>query len=372
MKLSICLLTCLYSLTAMNSYIMAAGPDLKDLDRVRGNAVSFLKKSQLDDGAWTAPNAVGITSLVVYGMLQSGVDTKDESVAAGLKYVADHANEDGTIAGKESRHLAYETAVSVMMLSAANGDGTYQAILDRAEKYLRRVQFDESKGIEQSDIRYGGMGYTDDGSRPDLSNTVFCLEALKATGAGADDPAIQKALVFISRCQNLESQYNTSPFAAKVNDGGFFYTAAAGGSSAAGNTNEGGLRSYGSMTYAGLRSMIYAGLTAEDPRVKAATKWIQENYTLTDNPGMGPNGLFYYYQLFSKALDTMQAETIVDSKQVTHDWRKELAEELFKLQAENGSWVNTESTRWFEGDPNLVTAYSLIALKACEPPAKSK
>ena len=41
------------------------------------------------------------------------------------------------------------------------------------------------------------------------------------------------------------------------------------------------------MTYAGLKSMIYAGVKHDDPRVKAAYEWIQKHYTLDENPGMG-------------------------------------------------------------------------------------
>lgn len=36
------------------------------------------------------------------------------------------------------------------------------------------------------------------------------------------------------------------------------------------------------------------------------------------------------------------------------------------LQRENGSWVN-EAERWFEGDPNLATAFALMALAYCDP-----
>ena len=131
--------------------------------------------------------------------------------------------------------------------------------------------------------------------------------------------------IFVSRCQNLESEHNTSPFAAKVNDGGFYYTIAAGGQSQAGNTPDGGLRSYGSMTYAGLKSMIYAGVSRDDPRVKAAYEWIQEHYTLDENPGMGEQGLYYYYHTFAKALDTIGDEQVVDADGKSHDWRAELA-----------------------------------------------
>ena len=44
-----------------------------------------------------------------------------------------------------------------------------------------------------------------------------------------DDPAFKKALVFVSRCQNLKSEHNDQPWAGKINDGSFIYTAADGG-----------------------------------------------------------------------------------------------------------------------------------------------
>src|SRR5581483_10112438 len=105
-----------------------------------------------------------------------------------------------------------------------------------------------------------------------------------------------------SRCQNLKGEFNDQPWAGKVNDGGFVYTAANGGQTFAGKADDGGLRSYASMTYAGLKSMIYAGLNADDPRVKAASQYIRKHYTLDENPGLGQMGLYYYYHTFAKAL----------------------------------------------------------------------
>jgi squalene-hopene/tetraprenyl-beta-curcumene cyclase len=141
---------------------------------------------------------------------------------------------------------------------------------------------------------------------------------------------------------------------------------ASGGQSAAGKARGGGLRSYGAMTYAGLKSMIYAGLTDSDPRVKAAFGWIRSHYTVTENPGMGVQGLYYYYDTFSKTLDVLKIKEFEDAQHEKHDWRKDLATQLFSAQQPNGSWVNPKG-RWFEGDPNLATAYALRALKYCEP-----
>ena len=129
----------------------------------------------------------------------------------------------------------------------------------------------------------------------------------------------------------------------------------------AGNTDNGGLRSYGSMTYAGLKSMIYAGLTKDDPRVKAALGFIRKTFSVEENPGAGERGLYYYYVTFAKALSVLGDRTIADSQGVEHDWRSDLFSALAKRQGKEGSWVNS-SDRFMEGDPNLVTAYALLAL----------
>ena len=118
------------------------------------------------------------------------------------------------------------------------------------------------------------------------------------------------------------------------------------------------------MTYAGLKSMIYAGVGPDDPRVEAALKWIRKHYGLESNPGMGDAGLYYYYHVFAKALDATGLDLIEDADGVEHDWRRELVEELVRRQRADGSWVN-ENSRWMEGDPSLVTGYALLALAYC-------
>ena len=347
------------------------GPGADELAKSREKAVNFLKTSQAEAGHWTSPEAPGISGLVTYSLLLSGVPASDPKVDKALKHLASFVQPDGGIYFPKSHHSNYETAICLLAFSAANQDGKYTETIARADKYLRKLQWDESESADKSDPKYGGAGYGRNGDRPDLSNTVFFLDALQAAGAKKDDPAVQKALVFLSRCQNLETEHNTTPFSSKVNDGGFYYTPAAGGNSQAGNTANGGLRSYGSMTYAGLKSMIYAGLTPDDPRVKAAIDWITKFYSVEENPGLGQQGVFYYYQMFAKSLATMDLDMAKDAQGKLHDWRKELAEHLFKLQQDNGAWLN-KNDRWYEGNPDLATAYVLIALKYCEPKAVTK
>src|ERR1700733_12648681 len=97
----------------------------------------------------------------------------------------------------------YVTCVNVMALVEANRADKYQAIIGDAPKFLKKLQWDEEEGKSKDDDFYGGAGY-DSKSRPDLSNTQFFLDALHAAGIPKDDPALEKAAVFVSRCQNLK------------------------------------------------------------------------------------------------------------------------------------------------------------------------
>ena len=119
------------------------------------------------------------------------------------------------------------------------------------------------------------------------------------------------------------------------------------------------------MTYAGLKSFLYAGVDKHDVRVRAALDWISRNYDVKSNPGMGAQGLFYYYHTFAKALHTIGEPMVVDAKGVSHHWRNDLIRQLSEIQNEDGSWTN-KADRWYEGDANLVTAYALLALSYCK------
>jgi squalene-hopene/tetraprenyl-beta-curcumene cyclase len=355
------------SVQAASSALAAGpvGPDPKLYQTTVDRAIRFLASQQAPDGSVSGQMGIGATALTTLGLMRQGRGVNDPQVAKGLAYLEQFVQESGGIHAPGTFISNYETCVAVVCLQQANANQRYDKTIAKAEAFVRGVQWGEAKGKQKSDVFYGGSGYGGR-SRPDLSNTAFLIETLKACGAGPNDPAIQKALVFVSRCQNLESEHNTTPFAAKINDGGFYYTCAVDQQGKSGETAEGGLRSYGSMGYSGLKSMIYAGLTQDDPRVKAAVAWIRKHYDVKSNPGQGDAGLFYYYHTFAKALDALGQDTIEDAAGVKHDWRRELAEELARRQRPDGSWVNT-NIRWGEGDANLVTAFGVLALSYCRP-----
>ncbi len=344
----------------------AAKVDAKACAQAVDRAVRFLKtKGQAADGSYAAFVGPGPTAVVTTGILRHGRSADDPLVAKSLKYLETFVREDGGIYKKGNRLRNYETCLALMCFAEANRGGRYDKLIAKADKFIKGLQWDDDEGHDRSSLNYGGAGYGKH-KRPDMSNTSFLIDALRAAGNGPGDEAVQKALIFVSRCQNLETEHNTTPFAPKNPDGGSYYTCAAGGSSMAGKTPSGGLRSYGSMTYAGLKSMIYAGVGPDDPRVKAAYQWIQTHYALDSNPGMGNAGLYYYYHVFAKALDAMGIDEVEDARGAKHDWRRDLIAELVGRQRPDGSWIN-ENSRWFEGDPTLVTGYALLALSYCRP-----
>lgn len=358
-------------IAALLALALVAGPivaqETPSVSSAVSRAVSYLDSAQDDEGAFSPHVGPAVTALVATGLIRHGRTPDDPMVGDALAYVEGFIQPDGGVYAPDSMYRNYETCIAIQCFrTAADADGAtkdYAEVLSRAEAFVKGIQWDEEEGHDRSSTSYGGAGYGRHG-RPDLSNTSYLIDALHSLGRGPEDPAIQRALAFVSRSQNLETEHNTTPFATLSPDGGFYYTPAAGGSSQAGETLTGGLRSYGSMTYAGLKSMIYAGVGKDDPRVKAAFAWIQANYSLSENPGMGTSGLFYYYHTFAKALDAIGEGAVVDSDGESHDWRAELVTTLTAAQGADGSWINSND-RWLESDPNLSTAYALLALSYC-------
>ena len=346
--------------------------ELSQVERQRRAIVTkgleFLASSgQSDAGTFSDQVGPGVTALAVTSALRNGRSSDDPMVAAGLKALEGFVKPDGGIYGN-GRLKNYETCVAMVCFAEANGQGTYNDVLKRAKDFVTGIQYGSANG-DTSDPWYGGVGYGGTG-RPDLSNTGYLIEALMAAEAEASDPAVQRALAFVSRCQNLNSKYNDTAFAAKVDDGGFYYeiptTKIDPSTSEERFTPNGGLRSYGSMTYTGLKSMIFAGLSKQDPRVKAAVQWITDHYDTDNNPGMGTAGLYYYYHTFATALDAAGINELTDADGKKHDWRADLVAELASRQQPDGSWTN-DNRRWFENDKNLATSFALMALAHCQP-----
>jgi len=333
-------------------------------------ALVYLVAEQETDGGWKAfdKSHPAVTALVVKALAQDADYGPDHpAVRKGTDFVLRFSQPDGGIYVDGEGMPNYHTSVALMAMASLKHPEHAETIRD-AQAFLKKLQWDDGEGHETSSPWFGGQGYGKN-KRPDLSNTQFMLEALHQSGLSAADPAYERAMVFVRRCQMLGAT-NDQPFAAESVDGGFVYSPANGGESMAGTEVVGDrprLRSYGSMTYAGFKSMLYAKINRDDPRVKAAVEWIRRHYTLDHNPnmpaGQSKEGLYYYYYVFAQALRAWGEETLADAAGMAHAWRAELCEKLLSLQRVDGTWVN-EADRWYEGNPHLVTAYAVLALQA--------
>ncbi|MFH0964336.1 MAG: prenyltransferase/squalene oxidase repeat-containing protein [Planctomycetota bacterium] len=333
-----------------------SGDPRQDARALLERGLDYLAREQSPDGSWRSH--VGISGLALASFLRNPVGSGEQHrpvVEKGLVWLVSRARADGGI--HDGDYPAYSTAIACLALHAS-GRKEYAPLIDRARAFLAGMQLDESDGIAPSNPSYGGMSY-DGKKRPDLSNTHFVLQALRETGSPANDPLFEKAVTFLERLQNRKES-NDQPWAG--DDGGFVY---APDESKAGEdvspAGEKSLRSYASMTYAGLLSYLYAGLTPDDPRVRAACDWIRAHYSLDENPGLGLQGLYYNYHTLAKTFAILGKPVFTDAAGNPHEWKRELVGALASRERPDGSWVNPNS-RWFENDPLLVTSYACLAL----------
>jgi len=346
---------------------------LEKLNQTASKGVAFLMEKGRDetDGSFSKQLSPAVTGLCVSALVRNGVPVGNQKIQQSLAFLETMVRPDGGIYAEKSNLRNYETSISLIAFKQCNVDGKYDDILEKASSFLTGIQWDEGEGHTVESNHHGGFGYGSH-ERPDMSNTSFNFDALHELQGDdmANSGSAQKALIFISRSQNLPSKYNMSEFAQNIpegDEGSFIYSPVGKGETKAKplpNTPVGGLRGYASMTYAGLKSFLYAGLDKDDFRVRAAMDWIRRHYDLDSNPGMGKQGLFYYYHVFGKTMLAIGEPTLTDHEGIVHDWRSDLVTKLASMQKEDGSWTN-EHDRWYEGDPNLVTAYSLLAISYC-------
>ena len=348
----------------------------ESLDRIRA-AIAFLDAQQTDGkfgmGGHADPGVTGLALSALIRVCDRNGLSRPDYVTQGLDWLASLQKEDGGIYQMGLKN--YVTSVSIEAL-AASGDSRHEAVIRKAAAFLTATQLDEGEGYSaEEDPYYGGFGYGGS-EKPDLSNTQMALQALHEAGLSQQDESYAKAIQFLNRCQNRGETGISSvtrrdgTIVTAGSDGGAVYRP--GNSKAGDATSADGkvyARSYGSMTYALLKSYLFAGLDPSEPRVLDAVQWISQHFTLEVNPGFegGPKsapyqGLYYYYVTLARALAAAGAEQITDQAGTLRDWRQELRDKLFSLQSEEGSWTNQRSSRWMEGSPVLSTAYALLAL----------
>jgi hypothetical protein len=210
--------------------------------------------------------------------------------------------------------------------------------------YLLSRQFCEKNGWREADPAFGAWGMGGDRRTPpdaghvDLSMTRHVLEALAAVGIEPVHPAMQRARVFLARCQN--------------DDGGFYFSTVVLEANKAG-----GRASYGTTTADGIIALIAAG--GDRARINAAKAWLLRHHRADSAPGFSgeayarwPQGLRYYY-----AASSAQAFRLLGVRRDVDQDRLLRAE-----QRGDGSWANREPLVK-EDDPLIATGFALSALR---------
>jgi squalene-hopene/tetraprenyl-beta-curcumene cyclase len=325
----------------------------KLMDSVNKGA-AFILQQQKVDGSFDANP--GVTGVAAAALLHQSGKTRDEQakkLSKTIEYIAAMAKPDGGIYQQVIPH--YITAVSISALAAA-GRPQDKRIIERARQYLVEQMLDEGEGVKPGDKWYGGMSYggANPERRADIISLEYGLQALKDAELPANNAAWEKAIRFLQRTQNNSE---TSDQSWASNDGGFVYYP---GFS---YHEDGGTKSYGSATYAGVLSYSWANVKKSDERVQAVLKWVRDNYTVDENPGMGQKTVYYYYMVFAKALQALGDPVIVDSRGRRHVWREDLGRKLLELQHPEGFWVN-ENPAELQNNKVLVTAFTMMAIEA--------
>ena len=368
------------------STALPAQVDRSSVSAAVDRGANWLIDHQREDGSYgTHSGDVGITALVLRALVDCPRGYREEDgpfISSAVKHLLSNRQPSGGIFEAGEGLMNYKTSMSIMVLTALDAgrrEPRYREVVEKARDFVASLQCaEDSKPIayhpEKNLRAYGGIGYGGD-RRPDLSNTQMALEALRAANLAEDSDVFLRARLFLNRCQNRKdsNDFLDGTGHRSTEDGGFFYYP--GESKARNVTNSDGSRSYssyGSMTYAGVKSLIHSGLERDDPRVKAALAWISANFVVTENPGMatvenpsrGQMGGFYYYDVMARALSAIGDPVVVDSDGNSHRWAEELAQELISRQGDDGSWINPVD-RWWEGDPVLTTAFAVETLSIC-------
>lgn len=403
--------------TAVAAGAAALPADLEEEARAAAaKGAAWLASLQQEDGHWDMPETPALTALSVWALQRTDAEAYREAIDKGAAFVLSNVQPDGSIwhrpaPGERGGGLAnYNTAVCLSALHSL-GRPELVPVLQRARSYLAGTQY------RDDGLFRGGIGYSPDEPRPhaDLSNSHMVYEAmrltqdvedLRAEGEARADLDWDAALAFLAQVQNLPGVNTNAWVSGEEEDkGGFIYRpAAVGGGAMGGRGGAGGppaamerremlergvdpgargdvvhpsqdamppprrpapepvvVHPYGSMTYAGILSLVYCKVDPDDPRLAAAKDWAARHWTVEENPGMGQEGLYYFFNTLTKCMAAIGDETVAGEDGAEVSWREAVVRKLLSLQAEDGSWCN-DNNRWWEADPNLVTAYTLLAL----------
>jgi len=361
-------------------------------------AAQFLVSKQGSDGLWRSEtygcfkDGLSLTPYIMSSLffMPQGGEKAQTAFRRGVDYLINMVDKDGNIAlGTRGINFPIYTAASAsrVVVLEKKTPKNLQAQSSWLNYVIKR-QLNESLGWDSSDPEYGGWGFSLDipyKPKPgqlkeaffesNLSATLFGIAALRSARVPLTDPIWSKILSFVKRCQNFSDDPTKSD--ADFDDGGFFFIPQdplQNKAGKAGIDKSGVLRfaSYGSMTADGVRALIQCGLPLDHPRVVAARKWLEKNFTVKKHPGKFTQDrevlreATYYYYVWSLAhAFTRLGLREVDTTHGKVNWAEELSKEIIKRQMPDGAWVNS-FTDAKEDDPLVSTPWAASALAICK------
>ncbi|MHC4482457.1 MAG: prenyltransferase/squalene oxidase repeat-containing protein [Planctomycetota bacterium] len=367
------------------------------IDASLTKAAKYIVAKQSPNGIWRSEtygcfrDDPALTAYVLSGLffLPQGGEQARASFHKGVEYLVKMVDEDGNIrTGPRGLNFPVYTAASASRVVVLEKK-TKEHLRAQAAwlSYLRRRQLNESLGWKPSDPEYGGWGFSlriphkpaagelkEAFFESNLSATTFGIGALRSAGIPREDPVWKNVLVFVKKCQNFSDDPAKSD--PRFDDGGFFFITndpLQNKAGIAGRDRFGRERyhSYGSMTGDGVRALLQCGLLPNHPRVLAARKWLEKNFTVETHPGTFAEDrevlreATYYYYLWSAAhAFTRLGITEVETKAGKAKWAEAIADELIRRQRPDGSWVN-RFTDAKEDDPLVSTPWAAAALANC-------
>ena len=348
----------------------------KEAQAALSKGLAWLAAHQTAEGFWSDEKNPAMTALPLWAFSASGQAYYAPNADKAVAFILSKVQPDGGIyVSNPDRPGAglgnYNTAICIMGLQATGRKDVVPSIL-KGRTYIASTQ------LTGDDTHAGGFGYDKGGRRhTDMTNTGMAIDAMRRTQSLEDlRPASERKAdlnwdAAIKYVENMQQK-------AGEDQGGLLYVKSFGPPPAgmrtgtnkppagAGRPGMGGgrppLRSYGSITYVGLLAMIQSKLTRQDPRVISAFDYCTKHWTLDENPGQGQQGIYFYYNILTRALCATGVDTIPHADGKAIAWREALIKKVISLQKEDGSWIN-ENNRWWENDPVLVTSYSLLALE---------
>ncbi len=307
-----------------------------------GRAQKFLLGMQRPDGRWSSrvrrQNDVGVTSLVLLALLNSGMTTQDKPIQMGLDFLR----------GPDAEPTeTYEVSLKISALATAKDGrrdhGRIQTLADSLQK--GQITAGANSGL-------WGYTYRGPGGGGDRSNGQFAILGLRdAAYAGA---IVDRRVWERTRSQWLRFQNG---------DGGWSYSGGGGG---------GALGSSGSMTVAGIATLQITNAMlrnekdldangnprccapiTDDQQLERALAWMGRRFSIGSNPG-GRSWLFYYLYGMERA-GRLSGRRFFGN----HDWYREGA--LFLVGGQNqrdGSWRSAG----IESDEMIATSFGLLFL----------